>query len=213
MVPWLADNWKIDAVARTITITLKQGIMFQDNTPFNAEAVKWNLDRFFAAKRAELPAGSKADVVDNYTVKLTLPEWNNTAIIGMAYFAGPMISPAAWQKSADNDKDRDAWVVTHPVGTGPFIFDSWQKTVKQIYKKNPNYWQKGKPYLDGIEWIFFADPTVMEAAYINKEIDFIYIVSPISARNLKAAGADIITLNTGLGLQQISVWYNSAIPT
>ena len=213
MVPWLADNWKIDAAAKTITITLKKGIVFQDNTPFNAQAVKWNLDRFFAAKRAELPAGSTADVVDDYTVKLTLPEWNNTAIIGMAYFAGPMISPTAWQKSADNDKDRDAWVITHPVGTGPFMLDSWQKTVKQIYKKNPNYWQKGKPYLDGIEWIFFADPTVMEAAYINKEIDFIYIVSPISARNLKAAGADIITLNTGLGLQQISVWYNSAIPT
>jgi peptide/nickel transport system substrate-binding protein len=87
---------------------------------------------------------------------------------------------------------------------------SWQKTVKQVYKKFPGYWQKGKPYLDGIEWNFFADPTVMQAAYLNKEIDIIYIVSPISARNLKAAGANIITLNTGLGLQQISIWYNSA---
>jgi peptide/nickel transport system substrate-binding protein len=213
MVPWLADNWKIDAAAKTITLTLKKGILFQDGTPFNAQAVKWNLDRFFAAKRAELPAGSTADVVDDYTVKLTLPEWNNTAIIGMAYFAGPQVSPTAWQKAADNDKDRDAWVTAHPVGTGPFILDSWVKTVKQVYKKNPNYWQKGKPYLDGIEWDFFADPTVMEAAYINKEVDFIYIASPISARNLKAAGADIVALNTGLGLQQTSIWYNSAIPT
>jgi peptide/nickel transport system substrate-binding protein len=213
MVPWLADNWKIDAAAKTITITLKKGILFQDGTPFNAQAVKWNFDRFFAAKRAELPAGSTTDVVDDYTVKLTLPEWNNTAIIGMAYFAGPQVSPTAWQKSADNDKDRDAWITAHPVGTGPFMLDSWQKTVKQVYKKNPNYWQKGKPYLDGIEWDFFADPTVMEAAYINKEIDFIYIASPISARNLKAAGADIVNLNTGLGLQLTSIWYNSAIPT
>jgi peptide/nickel transport system substrate-binding protein len=213
MTPWLADSWKTDAAAKTITISLKKGITFQDGTPFNADAVKWNLDRFFAAKRAELPAGSTADVIDEYTVKLTLPEWNNTAIIGMAYFAGPMVSPTAWQKSADNDKDRDAWVTAHPVGTGPFMLDSWTKTVKQVYKKNPNYWQKGKPYLDGIEWDFFADNTVMEAAYTNKEIDMIYIVSPISARNLKAAGADIVTLNTGLGLQQTSVWYNSAIPT
>jgi peptide/nickel transport system substrate-binding protein len=210
MVPWLADNWKIDAAARTITVSLKKGIVFQDQTPFNAQAVKWNFDRFFAAKRAELPAGSTTEIVDEYTVKLTLPEWNNTAIIGMGYFAGPMISPTAWQKSADNDKDRDAWVTVNPVGTGPFMLASWQKTVKQVYKKFPNYWQKGKPYLDGIEWNFFADPTVMEAAYSNKEIDIIYIVSPISARNLKAAGTNIVTLNTGLGLQQSSVWYNSA---
>jgi peptide/nickel transport system substrate-binding protein len=210
MVPWLADNWKIDAAAKTITITLKKGIVFQDGTPFNAQAVKWNFDRFFAAKRAELPAGSTAGIVDDYTVKLTLPDWNNTAIIGMGYFAGPMISPTAWQKSADNDKDRDAWVTAHPVGTGPFMLSSWQKTVKQVYTKFPSYWQKGKPYLDGIEWDFFADPTVMKAAYLSKEIGMIYIVSPLNARDLKTAGANIITLNTGLGLQLTSVWYNSA---
>lgn len=213
MVPYLADSWKIDATAKTVTVYLKKGIVFHDETPFNAQAVKWNLDRFFAAKRAELPAGSTTQVLDDYTVQLTLPDWNNTAIIGLGYFAGPMISPTAWQKAADNDKDRDAWVVLNPVGTGPFKFVSWQKTVKQVYTKFPHYWQKGKPYLDGIEWDFFADPTVMQAAFLNKEIDIIYIISPISARDLKAAHATIITLNTGLGLQQLSVWYNSAITT
>ena len=192
MVPWLADNWKIDVAAKTITLTLKKGILFHDMTPFNAQAAKWNIDRFLAAKRAELPAGTTVQVVDDYTLTIVLPEWNNTAIIGMGYFAGPMISPTAWQKAAANDKDRDAWAVLNPVGTGPFMFVSWQKTVKQVYKKFANYWQPGKPYLDGIEWTFFADPTVMEAAYLNKEIDAIYILSPISARNLKAAGANIV---------------------
>jgi peptide/nickel transport system substrate-binding protein len=213
MVPWLADNWKTDATAKTITVTLKKGITFQDGTPFNAQAVKWNLDRFFAAKRAELPAGTTADVVDDYTIKLTLPDWNNTAIIGMGYFAGPQISPIAWQKTADNDKDRDAWVNSHPVGTGPFMFTSWNKTVKQVYTKYSGYWQKGKPYLDSIEWDFFADPTVMQAAYLNKEIDEIYILPPLSARDLKASGNNIVELKTGLGLQLTSIWYNSAIPT
>ena len=218
MVPWLAENWKIDAQAKTITVTLKKGIVFQDRTPFNAQAVKWNIDRFLAAKRAELPAGTTTQVIDDYTVQLTLPTWNNTAIIGMGYFAGPQVSPTAWQNSAATDKDRDAWATINPVGTGPFKLDSWQKTVKQIYKKFPNYWRKdaqGKqlPYLDGIEWDFFADPTVMQAAYLNKEIDIIYIVSPISAKDLKAQNANITTLDTGLGLQMLSVWYNSAIST
>lgn len=209
MTPWLADSWKTDATTKTITVTLKKGITFQDGTPFDASAVKWNLDRFFAAKRAELPAGSTVDVVDSYTVKLTLPTWDNTAIIGMGYFAGPQVSPTAWQKAADNDKDRDAYINSHPVGTGPFMFTNWNKTVKQVYTKNPNYWQKGKPYLDSIEWDFYADPTVMQAAYLNKEIDIIYILSPISARDLKASGANIVSLTTGMGLQLTSVWYNS----
>jgi peptide/nickel transport system substrate-binding protein len=213
MVPYLADNWKTDAAAKTITVTIKKGILFHDNTPFNAQAVKWNLDRFFAAKRAELPAGSTVTVVDDYTVKLTLPDWNNTAIIGMGYFAGPMISPTAWQNAASTDADRDTWINAHPVGTGPFKFTSWEKTVKQVYTKFSDYWQKGKPYLQGIEWNFYADPTVMQAAYLNKELDIIYIVSPITARNLKEKGSNIVTLNTGLGLQLTSIWYNSAIPT
>ncbi len=213
MVPWLADNWKIDAAAKTITVSLKKGIVFHDMTPFNAQAVKWNLDHFIAAKRSELPASTNVEVVDDYTVKLTLPTWDNTAIIGMGYFAGPQVSPTAWQKSAATDKDRDAWAVLNPVGTGPFQFVSWQKTVKQVYKKFPNYWQKGQPYLDGIEWNFFADPTVMQAAYLSKEIDVIYLLSPVSAKNLKSQNANIISLASGLGQQMISVWYNSAIPT
>ncbi len=215
MVPWLADNWKIDAQAKTITITLKKGIVFHDMTPFNAQAVKWNLDRFLAAKRAELPAGSTVSVVDDYTFQLTLPAWDNTAIVGMGYFAGPQVSPTAWQKSADNDKDRDAWATLNPVGTGPFQLVTWTKTVKQVYKRFPNYWGKDAqgnqlPYLDGIEWDFFADATVMQAAYLNKEIDAVYILAPLNAQNLKAQNANIFSLTSGNGLQMTSLWYNSA---
>jgi peptide/nickel transport system substrate-binding protein len=213
MTPWLADNWKTDVAAKTITITLKKGITFHDGTPFNAAACKWNIDKFLGNKRAELPVGTKVDVVDDYTVKLTLPEWNNTAIIGMGYFAGPMVSPTAWQKSAAEDKDRDAWALANPIGTGPFSFVSWQKTVKQVFKKNPNYWQKGKPYLDGVEWNFIADSTVLQASYKAGEQDILTILTALPARDLKNTGASVTVLNTGLGLQQISVWYNSSIPT
>ncbi len=213
MTPWLADSWKIDAEAKTITISLKKNILFHDGTPFNAEAAKWNLERFIAAKRAEIPAGTTISVIDEYTVQMLLPAWNNTAIIGMGYFAGPQISPTAWQKAGATDEARNAWAVLNPVGTGPFQFVSWTKTVKQVYKKNPNYWIKGQPYLDGIEWYFFADPTVMQAAYLSKEIDIIYILSPINANNFKTQGIELTTLTTGLGLQMTSLWYNSALPT
>ena len=212
MTPWLADSWKTNADAKTITITLKKGITFHDGTPFNAAAVKFNIDRFVAAGRSELPAGTTTTVIDDSTIQMQLTSWDNTAIIGMGYFAGPQISPTAWQKGGTTDAERNAWAVANPVGTGPFMFVSWTKTVKQVYKKNPNYWIKGQPYLDGIEWQFFADDTVMTAAYMNKEIDMIYLLTPIQAKNLTSQGANVVVLNTGLGLQMTSVWYNSILP-
>jgi peptide/nickel transport system substrate-binding protein len=210
--PYLAESWKVDAATNSITITLKKGIKFSDGTPFDAAAVKWNIDHFIAAKRAELPAGTTVNVIDDSTVRLTLSKWDNTAIIGMAYYAAPMISPTAWQKAGATDKERDDNSSANPVGTGPFMLSSWQKTVKIAFKKNPTYWQQGKPYLDGININLIVDPLVAMASYKSKEQDQIFLVTPKNAADLKAAGANIVALNTGLGLQQTSVWYNSILP-
>jgi peptide/nickel transport system substrate-binding protein len=207
--PWLADSWKTDADAKTVTIALKKGIKFHDGTPFNATAAKWNIDKFLNAKRTELPAGTKVDIVDDYTVRLTLPKWTSTAIIGVGYFAGPMISPTAWQKGGNTDQERDDWASANPVGTGPFQFVSWQKTVKQVYKKFPDYWQSGKPYLDGFEWDIVADPLVQIASLKAKEHDIAHVITVNNAKDLKATGGYNVVVLPGV---MNSVWYNSIIP-
>ncbi len=212
MVPWLAEGWKTDATAKTITVTLKKGIKFHDGTDFNAAACKWNIDKFVAAKRAELPGVTSVTAVDEFTVRINLANWDNTAIIGMAYFAGPQISPTAWQKGGSTDKERDDWAVNNPVGTGPFQFVSRQKDVKQVYKKFDGYWQKGKPYLDGIEWNFIVDPVTAAASFKAKEVDVLWFLTPLVARDLKAAGANIAELKTGMGLLMTGIMPNSALP-
>jgi len=212
MVPWLAEGWKTDAAAKTITLTLKKGIKFHDGTDFNAQACKWNIDHFVGAKRAELPGVTSVDVVDDSTLRINLANWDNTAIIGMGYFAGPQISPTAWQKAAATDKDRDEWAINNPVGTGPFQFVSRQKDVKQVYKKFADYWQKGKPYLDGIEWNFIVDPMVQQASFRAKEQDVLYYLTALITKDLKAAGSNITELKTGLGLLMQGIMPNSAIP-
>jgi peptide/nickel transport system substrate-binding protein len=202
----------MDATAKTITVTLKKGIKFHDGTDFDAKACKWNIDKFVAAKRAELPGVTAVDVVDDSTVRITLANWDNTAVIGMAYFAGPQISPTAWQKGGSTDKERDDWAVNNPVGTGPFQFVSRQKDVKQVYKKFADYWQKGKPYLDGIEWNFIVDPIVASASFKAKEVDVIWSLTPLVARDLKASGINITELKTGMGLVMTGIMPNSALP-
>ena len=64
-----------------------------------------------------------------------------------------IISPTSYKKNGEE------WAAKNPVGTGPFEFVSWEKEVSTVYKKFPDYWQKGKPYLDELEYDFiFRSP-------------------------------------------------------
>ncbi|OGO17733.1 MAG: hypothetical protein A2Z02_00060 [Chloroflexi bacterium RBG_16_48_7] len=200
-IPWLAESWNIDASAKTITLKLKKGVKFHDGTDFNAAAVKWNLEKYRDFGRPEINKGTVFEVVDDYTVKVTMPAWDNTQfgfITSMAS-GGNMVSPAAWQKApgAANDKDRDDWMSNNPVGTGPFKFVSWAKTTKQVYTKNPDYYIKGKPYLDGIQWDIIADQLVASAAMQAKEVDVIFYVLPNTAKDLEAAGFQLLPIKDG----------------
>ena len=141
-----------------------------------------------------------------------LGQWDNTSIIGMGYFAGPRYHPLPGKRQVLHDKERDDWATKNPVGTGPFQFVRWQRDVKQVYKKFDGYWQKGKPYLDGIEWNLIKDPVVLEASFRAKEQDILYLLTPIIARGLKTSGFNITELKTGLGLLMLGIMPNSAMP-
>jgi peptide/nickel transport system substrate-binding protein len=212
LLPWLAEGWERDADAKTITLTLKQGIQFHDGTDFNAEACKWNIEKFINAGRAELAGVTSIDIVDDYTIRINLETWDNTGMIGVAYFAGPQISPAAWESAGATDQERDEWCITNPVGTGPFKFVSWEKDVAINFERFDGYWQEGKPYLDGIEWHIIADPTVAQASFLAKELDILWSVAPLAAKEIRAAGFDITELKTGLGLVMNGIMPNSSDP-
>jgi peptide/nickel transport system substrate-binding protein len=164
-VPYLASGVTTDANAKTVTITLNKGIKFHDGTDFNAAAVKWNLDTCMAAKVTGTDQYKSIEVVDDYTVRINLNSWDSMVVGNLAWIVGQMISPTAVQKNGPD------WAGANPVGTGPFKFVSWQKDVKAIYTKFDGYWQKGKPYLDGIEYNIIADVNTRAMSLRAKEID------------------------------------------
>lgn len=207
MSPWLAESWKTDANAKTMTITLKKGIKFHDGTDFNAEAVKWNLEQIASSGREELKSVQSVEVVDDSTVRVNLREWDNGIVISVCYFGGPMVSPTAFKA---HDKN---WAVAHPVGTGPFQFVSWERDVAVKYKKFDGYWQKGKPYLDTLELRVIADPMVALAAYKAHEVDMLGGISPKDAKGLEQSGNQVISLKTGLGAAMFSVLGDSIHPS
>jgi ABC-type transport system substrate-binding protein len=151
--PGLALSWDASADGKAITFRLRQGVTFHDGTPFNAQAVKSNLDNLTPPKATILSGVTAVEVVDDYTVRVNLPEYNN---IILYHFA---TNPATYMYSPEALKKNSAdWATTHPVGTGPFMLKDFQPNISITAVKNPNYWQKGLPYLDGIEMTMVPDP-------------------------------------------------------
>jgi ABC-type transport system substrate-binding protein len=185
MVPLLATDWKTDPTAKTITITLRKGVKFHDGSDFDASVCKWNLDKYRKekAKRPELKKVSSVDIVDNYTVRLNLSEFDNTIVTFLANCAdaGRMISRKAFETHGKE------WCEQNPVGTGPFQFVTRQKDVIITWKRFDGYWG-GKPYLDGVEMHRIQDPTVALMAFKSGEMHILGTTTPKNGKGLEEEG-------------------------
>jgi peptide/nickel transport system substrate-binding protein len=180
--PWLATGWKVAKNLRSITFTLRKGVKFHDGTDFNAAAVKWNIDRYRTSTNTELKVIESVDVLDDSTIRLNLSEWSSTLIDNFTMHAGMMISPTSFQKSGSD------WAKTHPIGTGPFQFVSWQRDTSIKFERFTGYWQKGKPYLDQVEWMIIGDMVTRTVAFKKGEANVLLIVEPNDVKDLEKDG-------------------------
>ena len=155
--PLLATSWDINPAAKTMVFHLRKGVKFHDGSDFNASVVKWCFELAMAAKK--VPNLVSVDVVDDYTVKITVKNYQNTDLTGMGGGALGIISKASF------DKNGIDYTRSHPIGTGPFKFVEYIRDSKITYTKNPNYWDTGKPYLDGIVYNVVAEDTVRKLMF------------------------------------------------
>jgi peptide/nickel transport system substrate-binding protein len=191
--PWLAAGFKEDAKAKTVTLTIRKGVKFHDGTDLNAEAVKWNLDQCITEKTQGTAKFASVDVINPYTVRLNLTEWDSTASGNLTQNVGMMVSAAACQKNGVQ------WCANNPVGTGPFQFVSWEKDVRAVYKKFPGYWQKGKPYLDGIEIHSIVDSVTRSMAFKTGELDLLLLQPIKDLAAMRKEGYAVTVRNVGSG--------------
>ncbi len=152
--PELAESWDVSADGKKVTFHLRTGIKFTDGTNFNATAAKWNLDRCLSA---DVPCVSKTKIntissvvaLDDATLVINLKNPYRPILAALAEFAGFMVSPTAVEKHKSYSNPTGDFGAK-PVGTGAFTFDEWLSQQRITVSKNPNYWDKGKPYLDKI---------------------------------------------------------------
>lgn len=162
--PFLAESVDINEKNLTITFKLRKGIKFHDGSDLNADVVAYNFNYLKDAKRLQYSDKVKAiEIVDPYTVRLRLTEYNNMLIHGLGWVF-------MWSKQALSTKSPD-WLRANPVGTGPFKLVEWKRDSHIKWERNKDYWQKDRPYLDGIEIRYIPDAVTASSMMQAKEAD------------------------------------------
>jgi peptide/nickel transport system substrate-binding protein len=172
--PDLAERWE-ELDDTTYVFHLRKGVKWHNKPPVNgrelvAEDVKFTYDRFMTEKgnadRYILESVDRIEVMDRYTVKFLLKE-RYVWLINV--LANPrsmwIIAPEVVEKYGDLKKVETA------IGAGPFTLERYEPNVKTIFKRNPEYFLKDLPWVDGVEWLALDDPSTALAMYRTGQID------------------------------------------
>ncbi|MEZ4636605.1 MAG: ABC transporter substrate-binding protein [Caldilineaceae bacterium] len=159
-IPWLAESWETED-SQTWTFNLRQGVTFHDGTPFNAEAVAWNIDRwknpdneyrfgrtfeYYDIEFGDTLPIEEANVIDEYTIEIVLGAPSGVLLSKLAMgFVFGIQSPTAIMEQGDTY----GTPAGTSVGTGPFKFVEWVPDDRIILEDNEDWWGDG-PKLGGL---------------------------------------------------------------
>ncbi len=202
----LATGYEVSKDGLVYTVTLRKGVMFHDGTEFKADAVKANFDRVTnkdnALRRYTLYMNiAKTEVVDDYTVRITLHTPFSAFINQLAHPAGVMICPKSLEKYPGKQ------IAFHPCGTGPYILKDYNPSEILHVVKNPNYWQKGLPKLDGIYFKPVPENSTRVTMLRTGEAQFIFPVPPEQAKTL--TGSDNLEVTVSPSIIERYVAFNT----
>ncbi|MCX2524217.1 nickel ABC transporter substrate-binding protein [Larsenimonas rhizosphaerae] len=172
--PWLATDWALSEDGRTYTFTLRQNVTFSDGTPFDASAVKANVDAVLGcrARHDWLALVNQLDhvtVVDAHTVQLVLkhpyyPTLMELSLIRPLRIASPNVLGAAGSGTQCR--------LSAPVGTGPWVFSGREPGRVDHFRRNAHYWGT-MPAFSGVDIHVINDPNTRAMALETGQIDMV----------------------------------------
>ncbi|MEW2010873.1 ABC transporter substrate-binding protein [Microbacterium sp. NPDC078814] len=234
--PLLAESWESSEDGMSHTFALKEGVTFQDGTPFNAEAVCANFDRWYnwtglAASEAfgyyynklfKGYASNPEDAVyksctpdgeNSVTIELNKPFAGFIASLSLPAFG--MQSPSAMQEFGADEVGGTAeapqlseYAMGHPVGTGPYQFEEWAPGEQVTLKAYDDYWGEAGQ-IDEIIFRTIDDPTARRQALESGSIDGYDLVGPADT---KALEEDDFTMVSRPPFTILYLAFNQAIP-
>src|SRR5882724_4938034 len=191
IIPDLAHSWEIAEDGKTYTFLLRKGVQFHDGAELTADDVKATFDRIAKppsgvsiARSILFNAVSEITAPDKYTVQFKLAERRPVNFMMSAIASGWNV--IVRKKTLEENDYNLRKVVTYP-GTGPLRSVRRVENESWVMEKNSNYWNKGLPYLDGIEFYHVLPfSPEMGAAILSGRVDYVRIADPVTARKAKA---------------------------
>jgi|HigsolmetaAR202D_1030399.scaffolds.fasta_scaffold17547_2 peptide/nickel transport system substrate-binding protein len=194
-VPGLAESWSFEEDGRVLELHLRDGVVFHDGTPFDAEAVKANIERAKtvegSAVVSELSSITEVEVVDPLTVRLHLTAPNAALPLILSDRAGAMISPAAF-----DNPDLDL----QPVGAGMFQVTAYDPGSSITYDAFPDYWDEDAVRVAGIDMTIQTDSNTRVNALVSGQIDAT-VLPPRLVEDVERAGLNVVIGRTN------NFWY------
>ncbi len=201
--PLLAESF--EAVGeKEYEIKLRQGVQFSDGTPFNAEAVKANLDWVLNPDNKAPFRGTllgqveSVEVADEYTVRIVTKQPFAPLHAHLSHGALAMVSPKALEQGAD-------FLAENAVGTGPYLLKEWKRDESVTLERNPNYWGE-PPKIDTLVFRVVKEDGARLVEIESGTIDVAVRVPPVEVARLQA-NPDIEVITTP-GLRTIYVFFN-----
>ena len=180
LIPGLATEWAYSDDGLTLSLTLREGVTFTDGTPFDANAVKANLERGMndeaSAVKSLLSVISAVTVVDDFHVDVTLSQPDGTLPYTLAERAGAIASPAAFDT-----------LELQPVGTGMYRVTEFQAETRAVYERNEGYWDADAVGAARMEFTTILDNAQRANALISGQVDAT-IVDPSEVQRVEEAG-------------------------
>src|SRR5216684_4390064 len=191
IIPDLAHSWEIAKDGKTYTFHLRQGVQFHDGAELTADDVKATFDRIVKPPQGiSIPrsvlfkAVSEINARDKYTVEFKLSEPRPINFMMSAIASGWNV--IVRKKTLEDNNYNLRKLPVYP-GTGPFRSVRHVENEVWVMEKNPNYWNKGLPYVDGIEFYHVLPfSPEMASAILAGRVDYVLATDPATARKAKA---------------------------
>jgi peptide/nickel transport system substrate-binding protein len=165
--PALATKWEFSKDGKTFTLFLRKGIKFTDGTPFNAEAVKTNLERGEHESDSliipYLEDIKSEKIVNPYEIQLSLAKPDYVLPLVFGGKVGMMVSPKAI-------KDDEKGLATQPVGAGPFELTNYTAPTSATLVRNPGYWDAKDIHLEAVDLKFFTDEQALLSSLLSGQV-------------------------------------------
>lgn len=187
-IPGLAKSWSVSPDGKTITFKLQPNVRFHDGKPFTSADVQFTvmdvLKKVHPRGISTFRAVEAVETPDPLTAVFKLSEPAPYLLMALSGYESPML-PKHIFGVGDITNHPNA---NKPIGTGPYKFVEWQKGQYMRFDRNPDYWKKGRPYLDRIVARFIGDGGTRAATLETGEVQIggFNAIPPLDVKRLQA---------------------------